>query len=235
MPLSVELILRAEVLGAVLHAVENADIQQAAAIVEQVVPGERRIDFDRHRRIRSLPGDVRTVGHREIGLVIAGHRLFAGQHDAGLRRVLADMAGDHLIDADAGMDDGALRDVRARQQAAGLAGVNALAGQRLDVEAVDHVDLLLQRLQRLQRLAELHGGAVAFGAPMILVDAAAQEHHAEALGEMRTPMAYRPRRSATPARAGPWCSRRRGERRGGKYGERRFFVDRDILFTLPGL
>ncbi len=63
------------------------------------------------------------------------------------------------------------------------AGMNALAGQRLDVEAVDHIDLLLQRLQRLQRLAELHGGARAFGAPVIFVDAAAQEHHAEALGE----------------------------------------------------
>ena len=94
------------------------------------------------------------------------------------------MAGDHLIDADAGMDDGALGDVRARQQAAGLGGMDALAGQRLDIEAVDHIDLLLERLQRLQRLAELHVGALAFGAPMILVDAAAQEHHAEALGEV---------------------------------------------------
>ncbi len=61
----------------------------------------------------------------------------------------ADVIGDHLIDADAGLDDGALRDVRAGEQAAGLRGVNALAGQRLDEQAVDHVDLLLQRLQRL--------------------------------------------------------------------------------------
>ena len=51
------------------------------------------------------------------------------------------------------------------------------------LQAVDHIDLLLQGLQRLQGLAELHLGAIAFGAPVILVDAAAQEDHAEALGE----------------------------------------------------
>ncbi len=75
--------------------------------------------------------------------------------------------------------------VRAGEQAAGLAGMNALTGQRLDIQAVDHIDLLLQRLQRRQRLAELHVGALAFGAPVILIDAVAQEHHAEALGESR--------------------------------------------------
>ena len=64
-----------------------------------------------------------------------------------------DAAGDHLIDADAGVDDGAFRNMRARQQASGLPGVNALTRQRLYVEAIDHIDLLLQRLQRLQRFA----------------------------------------------------------------------------------
>ena len=35
-----------QILGAVFHAVENADVVQAATIVKQVVPGERGIDFD---------------------------------------------------------------------------------------------------------------------------------------------------------------------------------------------
>ena len=39
------------------------------------------------------------------------------------------------------MDDSALRDVRARKQAAGLGGVDALIGERLDEEPVDDVDL----------------------------------------------------------------------------------------------
>ena len=55
-----------------------------------------------------------TVGQGKVRLVIAGHGLLAGQHDAGLRRVLADAVGDHLVDADAGVDDGAFGNVRAR-------------------------------------------------------------------------------------------------------------------------
>jgi hypothetical protein len=42
--------------------------------------------------------------------VIAGHRLVAGQHDAELRRLPAQPVGDHLVHADAGMDDRALGD-----------------------------------------------------------------------------------------------------------------------------
>ena len=229
--LSLELIFVVRVFGAVLHAVENAEVQQAAAVVEQVVPGERRINFHRHRRIRALPGDVRTVGQREVRLVIARHGLLAGQHDARLRRIVADAIGDHLIDADARVDDGAFRDVRAREQASGLRRVNALAGQRLHEEPVDHVDLLLQRLQRLQRLAELHGGARAFGAPMILIDAVAQEHHAEALRERGRPVAYRRTRGAIPATAEPWCSRRREARFGGKCGGRSSWLIGASSFT----
>src|SRR2546426_6644019 len=46
--------------------------------------------FIRDRRIRSLPGDVGAVGHREVGLVVSGHRLLASQNDTGLRSILAD-------------------------------------------------------------------------------------------------------------------------------------------------
>ena len=50
--------------------------------------------------------------------MVAGHRLLARQHDARLRRVLPDAIGDHLIHADAGVDDRALLNVRAGEQAA---------------------------------------------------------------------------------------------------------------------
>jgi len=176
--------LARQVLGATLDPVQHAEIEHAAAIVEQAVPGERGINLDRHRRIRRLPGQMRAVGQREIGLVIAGHRLFASQHNGRLRRILADMARDHLVDADTGMDQCALGDLHARQQAAGLGRMDALIGQGFDIQAVNDIDLLFQGLERLQRLAELHVGAVAFGAPVIFVHAAAQEHNAETLGEI---------------------------------------------------
>ena len=51
------------------------------------------------------------------------------------------LVGDHLIDRDARLDDRALLNRRAGKQAAGLRGVNALAGGALVEQAVDHVDL----------------------------------------------------------------------------------------------
>src|ERR1700744_1585383 len=102
-----------KILGAIFYAVENADVLQAATVVKQIVPGERWVDFYRDRRIGTLPGEVGTVGQREVRLVITGHGLLAGQHDAGLRCVFAHVVGNHLVDADAGGDDGAFRNVRA--------------------------------------------------------------------------------------------------------------------------
>ena len=57
--------------------------------------------------------------------------------------------------------------------------MNALAGSPLVEEAVNHVDLVLQRLQRRQGLAELHIGARTLSAPVILVDAIAHEQNRE--------------------------------------------------------
>ena len=122
-----------KVLRTFLHAVENTDIQQAAAVIEQVVPGERGIDFHRNRRFRALPRDMRAVRHGEVRLVVTGHWLFTSENDTRLGSIFADAVGDHLIDTNAGVDDGALRNMSARQQAAGLARVDALASERLDV------------------------------------------------------------------------------------------------------
>src|SRR3984957_1991195 len=129
-----------EILGAVFDSIQNADVLQAATVVKQVVPGERWVDFDRDRRIGTLPGEVGTVGQGEVRLVVSGHGLLAGEHDAGLRRVFAHVGGNPLVDADAGVDDGAFRNVRAGQETASLGGMNALAGQRVHVESINDVD-----------------------------------------------------------------------------------------------
>ena len=115
--------------------------------------------------------------------MVSGHRLLASQNDAGLRGILADAIGDHLIHGDARFDDGALLNGRAGEQTSGLRGVNALTGGPLVEEAVNHVDLMLQRLERRQGLAELHIGARTLGAPMILVDAIAHEQNRETFRE----------------------------------------------------
>src|ERR1700722_3047907 len=70
-----------KILGAVFDTVENADVLQTATVVKQVVPGERGVDFDRDRRIGTLPGEVGTVGQGEVRLVITRHGLIAGKHD----------------------------------------------------------------------------------------------------------------------------------------------------------
>ena len=73
----------------------------------------------------------------------AGDGLLAGKHHAGLQRLLADTIGDHLIDRDAGMQDGSLFEVRAGEKTAGLRGVNAQTHRALVEEPVDDVDLAL--------------------------------------------------------------------------------------------
>ena len=75
--------------------------------------------------VGALPGDVRAVGHREVRLVVAGHRLLAAQHHARLQRLLADVVGEHLVHADAAVEIGALLERHAGEEVAGLARVDA--------------------------------------------------------------------------------------------------------------
>ena len=213
----VELICAAERFGAVLHAVEDADVPQAAAVVEQVVPGERGIHFHGHRRIGRLPGDVRAVGQREVGLVVAGHGLLAGQHDAGLRRVVAHVVGDHLIHADAGVDDGALLKCARRRAGCRSARDECPGRWRLVEEAVDDVDLLFSGSSGSSVLLSFMAAPAPSAAPVILVDAVAQEHHGEALALGGRPPApgIGEKRRAMQATAAPWSRRRRAGWRGG--------------------
>jgi hypothetical protein len=92
-----------KILGAVFYAVENADVLQAATVVKEVVPGERGVDRD--GRARTLPGEVGTLGHGKVRLVVSGHGLLAGEHDAGLGGFFAYVGGNPLIDAGAGVND----------------------------------------------------------------------------------------------------------------------------------
>ena len=87
---SAELTCRLRPAALSCDAVEDALVAPAAAVVEQAVERQRRIDLHRHRRVGALPGDVRAVRHREVRLVVAGDRLLAPQDQARLRRVLAD-------------------------------------------------------------------------------------------------------------------------------------------------
>ena len=72
--------------------------------------------------------------------MIAGHRLFAGQHHTGLDRLLANMIGDDLIKTDPTVEDGAFGERHAGKQIAGLGGVD-LAGRLFIEQTVDNVDL----------------------------------------------------------------------------------------------
>ena len=101
----------------------------------------------------------------------------------GCERVLAEAVGEHLVHGDAAADGRALLDRHAGQQVAGLPGMNAHADGRLVEQAVDDVDLRLERLQRLEALAQLHLGARALGPPVVAVDAVAHEQHGEAFRE----------------------------------------------------
>src|SRR4051812_20043770 len=135
-----------------------------------------------------------AVSQRKVGLVEAGNRLLAREHHARLERFLPNAVGDHLIDRDARVDDRALLKRGARQQTAGLGRVNAQAGRGLVEQAINDIDLALQRLEGRERLAEFHVSSRALSAPVILVYAAAEEHHSKSF------------RESLSARGGPFSS-----------------------------
>src|SRR5713226_3422832 len=126
---------------------------------------------------------MRTVSQRKIRLVITRYELLASQHHAGLWSVLTNVLGENLVHADSRFDNGALLQRHSGKKVAGLCRVNAHTNRRLVEEAVDDVDLFLQRLQRLQSLAQLQVFARSLRPPMIPVDSVAHEHNGKALGK----------------------------------------------------
>jgi hypothetical protein len=79
-----------------------------------------------------------------------GHGPLTGQHHAGLQSLLTDPVGQHLVDGDAAMDDRTFADRHARQHVAGHRRMNPLSCGRLVEQAVNDVDLRLERFQRRQ-------------------------------------------------------------------------------------
>src|SRR5207244_4901366 len=120
--------LPAQACGLLTDAVQDALVALAAAVVEQAVERQGRVNFHWHRRGRVLPGDVRTVGHREVRLVVAGDRLLAAQDHARLHGLLPDVPSEHLVHADAALQLGSLLQRRPGQEVAGLPRVDADAG-----------------------------------------------------------------------------------------------------------
>ena len=173
--------LSVEASGVLLDAVEDTLGATAAAVFKQAVERERRVDLHRDGRVRVLPRDVRTVGHREIRLVITGDGLFAAEDETGLSRLVAEARREDLIHADAAVEDGALGERQAGEEITRHAGVDADARGGAVVEAADDIQLGAKRLQRLQRFAQLHLGPGALGPPMLAVDAIAHEHGGESL------------------------------------------------------
>ena len=94
----------------VLYTIQHARVAESATVFKQAVKCQRRIHLVRHRRITGLPGDMRTIGIREICFMEARHGPLTGQHHAGLRRLLPDLIGQHLVDCDTAVDDRAFPD-----------------------------------------------------------------------------------------------------------------------------
>ena len=118
--------------------------------------------------------------------MVAGDRLLAPQHEARLRGLFAQARGEHLIHADAPAQHGAPLQRGARQDVAGLAGVDADA-RRVPVEqARDDVQPRPERGQGFEAPAQLHVGARAPRRPVRGADAVAHEQGREPPGRRRS-------------------------------------------------
>jgi hypothetical protein len=73
--------------------------------------------------------------------------------------------------------------------------VNADAGGGFVEQAVNNVELGLERRERLERFANLHLAAAARGRPVVGVDSAGHEERGEALGKCGSRIAGCRRRS----------------------------------------
>ena len=138
---------------------------------EEPLEDQPRVGLRRHRRRRRAPGEVVLVGAGIAG--VAGPGLparVAGQLQRGEAREVADLAGDHLVDRDAGADvGGALLQADAGQERAVaarvVAGAVGPAVGRPVVQAAEDLDQALERLQRLERPLELEVGPLAARPP----------------------------------------------------------------------
>src|SRR6266480_3115396 len=126
-----------------------------------------------------MPGDMRAVGHREVGLVVAGDRLLATKYQASLRCLVAKAAREHLVHADAALEYGPFLQRGAGKNVARLSWMNADPSGILVEQTRDNVEPGLVRRQGFEALAQFHIRAGGLGPPMLGVDAVAHEERGE--------------------------------------------------------
>ena len=178
--------LAAQALGIAQDQIEHAFVARAlAAVVEQLVEGLLGINFLGRRRRRAAPGQVGGVerGVTAVGAVLG---TFGADGEAGDRRLAADAGGDDLVHGQSDLDVGrGLLDLQAREQVH-LRVVPARTGDRGRIpQALEDHDLVLDRLERLQALQQVQAVRAVAGAPVVRVDAVAEEADRQAAGRLR--------------------------------------------------
>src|SRR5258708_443266 len=96
------------------------------------------------------------------------------------------MLGDDLIHAHARADFAAAGEVRAGEEVAGLAAMDAADESFLIVEAANEEHFFAEGFERFEHFADLHGFAFAPGPPFLAVEAVAGEEAGHADGRLRS-------------------------------------------------
>ncbi len=149
------------------HRIQHALVAALGAVLEQLIEGQRRIDFQRRRRRRTAPRNVRAVEHRVV-LVDRRIRFFAAQHQTRQFGLVPDPLRDDLIDAGAAANRAAGGQRCAGEQVAGLRAVNVSLERLGVVQAADKDHAIAKVVQRMQDLAQFHRLALALGPPLVV-------------------------------------------------------------------
>ena len=160
--------------------------EEAAQHGLAALEGEPRVGLGGLGRRRRTPGEVELVGARVAGVAGPGPGDgVAGQLQRREARQVPDLAGDHLVDGDAGADvGGALLEAHAGEERAVAAGVVAGAVRpgvgRLVVEAAEDVldaQALEDRLLVARQSATIVGAALCEGTSFANSTGFLLEHH----------------------------------------------------------
>ena len=127
---------------------------------------------------------MRTVDHRVV-LVDGRDGRLAAQHQARHLRLPPHPSGENLVATHSRADLAAGGKVGAGEQVAGLATVDAADEGFLVVQPAQEQQFLAEGPERLQHLAELHVLALAFGPPLLAVEAVAGEQAGESYRRLR--------------------------------------------------
>ena len=214
-----ELMLSRKLLASASTASSTLLSPRSDFVLEQPVERQRGIQFQRRRRGRRTPRDVRAVDHRVV-LVDRRVRLLAAEHQARHFGRSPVPLGHQLVDAGAGANLAARGQRRPGKQIAGLGAVDVPLQRLGVVQPADEEHLFAEVGQRREHLAELHLLAARPWPTTPCCESRSPKtaRPAAPAPDWRhsTPGSHRPRRQATPSTAEP--SRRR--RRAGTCGEK---------------